>query len=50
MKHNVKTFTETTTAALGFIALIALMSMVGSYTINSVYGIIGSTIALGFIG
>jgi hypothetical protein len=50
VKHNVKTFTETTTAALGFIALIALMSMVGSYTMNSIYGIIGSAIALGFIG
>lgn len=50
VKHNVKTFTETTVAALGFIALISLMSLVGSYTLNSVYGIIGSAIAVGFIG
>lgn len=50
VKHNVKTFTETTVAALGFVALISLMSLVGSYTLNSVYGIIGSAIAVGFIG
>ena len=50
VKHNVKTFTDATTAALGIIALTALMSMWGSSTINSVYGIIGSSIALGFIG
>jgi hypothetical protein len=50
VKHNVKTFTETTTAALGFIAMIALMSLASLYTINSVYGIFGSAIALGFIG
>jgi hypothetical protein len=50
VKHNVKTFTDTSTAALGIIALTALISMSGSFTINSVYGIIGSAIALGFIG
>jgi hypothetical protein len=50
VKHNVKTFTETTLAALGIIALTALMSMWGSFTINSIYGMIGSAIALGFIG
>jgi hypothetical protein len=50
VKHNVKTFTETSIAALGTIALTALMSVWGSFTINSVYGIIGSAIALGFIG
>jgi hypothetical protein len=50
VKHNVKTFTDATTAALGIIALTALMSIWGSFTINSVYGIIGSAIALGFIG
>jgi hypothetical protein len=50
VKHNVKTFTDATTATLGIIALTALMSMWGSFTINSVYGIIGSSIALGFIG
>src|SRR3712207_6405440 len=50
VKHNVKTFSETTIGALGFIALIALMSMWGSYTMNSPYGIIGSAIALGFVG
>ena len=50
VKHNVKTFTETTVAALGFVALISLMSLVGSYTLNSVYGIIGSAIAVCFIG
>jgi hypothetical protein len=50
VKHNVKTFTETTTGAFGFIAMIALMSLAGSYTMNSIYGIIGSAIALGFIG
>ncbi|MGH9989425.1 MAG: hypothetical protein ACREAS_03220, partial [Nitrososphaera sp.] len=37
-------------AALGFIALTALMSLAGSYTMNSIYGIFGSAIALGFIG
>src|SRR5215210_7940613 len=50
VKHNVKTFTETTIAALGIIALTALMSMLGSFTINNLYGIIGSAIALGFVG
>ncbi len=50
VKHNVKTFTETTIAGLGIIALTALMSMWGSFTISSLYGIIGSSIALGFIG
>jgi hypothetical protein len=50
VKHNVKTFTETSIAALGTIALTALVTMWGSFTINSVYGIIGSAIALGFIG
>jgi hypothetical protein len=50
VKHNVKTFTETAVAALGFIALTALMSMWGSYTMNNIYGIFGSAIALGFIG
>jgi hypothetical protein len=50
VKHNVKTFTETTIAALGFIGLTALMSMAGSYTMNNIYGIFGSAIALGFIG
>jgi hypothetical protein len=50
VKHNVKTFTDTATAALAIIALTALMSMWGSYTTNSLYGIIGSAIALGFIG
>ena len=50
VKHNVQTFTVATTAALGIIALTALMSMWGSFTINSLYGIFGSAIALGFIG
>ena len=50
VRHNVKTFTDATTAALGTIALTALMSMWGSFTTNSLYGIIGSLIALGFIG
>ncbi|MFL6522985.1 MAG: hypothetical protein ACJ71B_05840 [Nitrososphaera sp.] len=50
VKHNVKTFTETTVAALGIIALTALMSMWGSFTTNNLYGIIGSAIALGFTG
>jgi hypothetical protein len=50
VKHNVKTFTDAATAALGTIALTALVSMYGSFTINSIYGIIGSAIALGFIG
>ena len=50
VKHNIKTFTETTTGALGFIALIALMSIWGSLMINSIYGLIVSAIALGYIG
>ena len=50
VKHNVKTFTEMAVAALGFLATISLMSLAGSYTMNSTYGIIGSAIALGFIG
>jgi hypothetical protein len=50
VKHNVQTFTDTATAALAIIALTSLMSIWGSYTINSLYGIIGSAIALGFIG
>src|SRR5687767_1609648 len=50
VKHNLKTFTEVSIAGLGFIALTALMSMVGSFTMNNIYGIIGSAIALGFVG
>jgi hypothetical protein len=50
VKHNVKTFTETTIAALVFFAMIALMSLAGSYMMNSIYGVFGSAIALGFIG
>jgi hypothetical protein len=50
VKHNVNMFTDTVIAALGIIALTALMSMWGSFTTNSLYGIIGSLIALGFIG
>jgi len=50
VKHNLKTFTEMAIAGLGFIALTALMSMVGSFTMNNIYGIIGSAIALGFVG
>ena len=50
VKHNLKTFTEVSIAGLGFIALTALTSMVGSFTMNNIYGIIGSAIALGFIG
>src|SRR5919205_3752887 len=50
VKHNVKMFTDTATAALAIIALTALVSMWGSYTVNSMYGIFGSAIALGFIG
>ena len=50
VKHNVKTFTDTATAALAIIALTALVSIWGSYTVNSLYGIFGSAIALGFIG
>jgi len=50
VKHNVKTFTDSVTAALGIIALTALVSLSGSITINSIYGIIGSAIALGFVG
>jgi hypothetical protein len=50
VKHNVKTFSDTVSAALGIIALTALVSLSGSLTINSIYGMIGSAIALGFIG
>jgi hypothetical protein len=50
VKHNVKTFTETAVAALGFLAMISLMSLAGSYTMNNLYGIFGSAIAFGFIG
>jgi hypothetical protein len=50
VKHNVKTFTDTATAALAIVALTSLMSIWGSYTINSLYGILGSAIALSFIG
>ena len=50
VKHNLKTFTEVSIAGLGFIALTALTSMVGSFTMNNIYGIIGSAIALGFVG
>jgi hypothetical protein len=50
VRHNVKTFTDTVTAALGTIALTALVSLSGALTINSTYGIIGSAITLGFIG
>jgi hypothetical protein len=50
VRHNVKTFTETTTGVLGFIALIAIMSVWGSLLIYSTYGLIFSGICLGFIG
>lgn len=50
VKHNVKIFNEMAIAVFGFIALTALTSMVGSFTMNNIYGIIGSAIALGFVG
>src|SRR5919112_3299693 len=50
VRLNVKTFTDTVTAALGTIALTALISLSGALTINSTYGIIGSAITVGFIG
>jgi len=50
VKHNVKTFTVTAIAALGFIALTALVTMFGSFTTNSLYGIIGSGIVIGIVG
>jgi hypothetical protein len=49
VKHNAKTFTYTTTVVLTTITLIALTSMLGSFTTNNVYGIIASAMALGFI-
>jgi hypothetical protein len=50
VKHNVRIFNEMAIAVLGFIALTALTSMLGSFTMNNIYGIIGSAIALGFVG
>lgn len=49
-KHNVKIFTDTTTAVLSIITLTALMSMWESYTTNSLIGMIGSAMAMGFVG
>src|SRR5919205_104316 len=49
VKHNVKTFTDTVIASLAIIALTALVSLSGSFTIHSIYGVIVSVIALGFI-
>ena len=50
VKHNLKTFTEVSIAGLGFIALTALMSLAGSFTMNNIYGIFGSAIGLAFFG
>ncbi|MDQ3872570.1 MAG: hypothetical protein M3258_03050 [Thermoproteota archaeon] len=50
VRHNVKTFTDTVIASLAIIALTALVSLSGSFTIHSIYGVIVSVIALGFIG
>jgi hypothetical protein len=50
VKHNVKTFTDSVTASLAIITLTALVSLSGSFTIHSIYGIIASVAALGFIG
>jgi len=50
VKHNVKTFTATAATALVFIALTALVTMIGSFTTNSLYAIIGSGIVIGFVG
>ena len=47
VKHNLKTFNEMAIVVLGFIALTTLMSMVGSFTMNNIYGIIGSAISSG---
>src|SRR5919205_2544675 len=49
VKHNVNTFTDTVIASLAIIALTALVSLSGSFTIHSIYGVIVSVIALGFI-
>jgi hypothetical protein len=49
-RHNVKIFTDTTTAVLSIITLTALMSMWESYTTNSLIGMIGSAMAMGFVG
>jgi hypothetical protein len=50
VRHNAKTFTDTVIASLAIIALTALVSLSGSFTIHSIYGVIVSVIALGFIG
>ena len=50
VKHNVKTFTDSVTASLAIIAMTALVSLSGSFTIHSIYGVIASVVALGFIG
>jgi hypothetical protein len=50
VRHNVKVFSDISVAGLSIIALIASISLGGSFSINSIPGIVGSIAALGFIG
>lgn len=51
VKHNVKMLGDTEAAALSIIGLIALLTMWGANTIeDGLYGMIGSAVALGFVG
>jgi hypothetical protein len=50
VKHNFRVFTDVSYAGLSVIGMVALMGLWGSFSTNSIYGIIGSITALGFVG
>jgi hypothetical protein len=50
VKHNFRVFTDVSYAGLSIIGIVALMVLWSSFSTNSIYGIIGSITALGFVG
>src|SRR5687768_16963090 len=50
VRHNFRVLTDTSSAALTMISMIALMSFWGAFSINNIYGIAASLAALGFVG
>lgn len=50
VKHNFKVFTDASSAALAIIGVTGLMAMLGAFSNDSLYYVVGSLVALGFVG
>jgi hypothetical protein len=50
VKHNIKIFTDVSFPGLAMISSVALISLLGAFSINSIYGIAASAAVLGFVG